>query len=186
LGRLVYTLNVSLDGYVETADRSLDWATVDDELHSWFNDHHRALDASLYGRRLYELMNAHWPNAHADPDATDVMLEYAQIWNATPKVVFSRSLDRVEGNARLARGDIRDELGRLREEFPGVLEVGGATLAASFIREGLVDEFCMVVHPVAIGGGTPYWPADMPRATLRLIETIRFDSGVVALRYSAR
>lgn len=96
MGRLIFTLNVSLDGYVETPDRSLDWTTVDDELHSWFNDRARALDVSLYGRRLYELMAGYWPNAESDPDATGPMREFGRIWLATPKIVFSKTLDSVD------------------------------------------------------------------------------------------
>jgi dihydrofolate reductase len=87
MGKLIYALNVSLDGYVETADHAIDWANVDDELHTWFNDLARELDASLYGRRMYELMAAYWPTAGSDPAATEGMLDFARIWIETPKVV---------------------------------------------------------------------------------------------------
>jgi len=185
MGRLIYTFNVSLDGYVETPDRSLDWANVDDELHSWFNDRARELDASLYGRRLYELMAAYWPNAESDPDATGTMREFGRIWLATPKVVFSKTLDSVDWNSRLARGDVGEELERLKEEFHGDMEVGGPTLASEFIRRGLVDEYGLVIHPVVLGAGRPFFPGLDSRIGLRQIETHRFESGVVYIGYAA-
>jgi dihydrofolate reductase len=184
MGKLIYSMNVSLDGYVETPDHSLDWATVDDELHTWFNDLTRELDASLYGRRMYELMTGYWPTAVTDPSATGAELEFARIWHATPKVVFSATLDTVEWNSRLVRGDVGDELARLRNEFTGDLDVGGATLAASFIRRGLVDEYRLLVHPVMLGGGTPFFPVLEDPIRLRLTETRTFDSGVVYLGYA--
>ena len=186
MGRLIYSLNVSLDGFVETTDHSLAWADVDDEVHSWFNEQARGLDASLYGRRMFELMNAYWPHGESDPNATTTTREFSRIWNALPKIVFSSSLDAVDGNARLVRGDdVAAELARVREEFPGDLDVGGATLAASFIRRRLVDEFRLVVHPVVLGSGTPFFPALDEPLRLRLIETKPFASGVTYLGYEA-
>jgi dihydrofolate reductase len=187
MGKLIYMLNVSADGFIETRDHRPDFPVpVDDELHRFFNEHERGLQASLYGTRLYRLMSAHWPTAHEDPNASPVEREYARIWQAQPKIVFSHSLDRVEGNCRLVQGDpsdVRGQLARLREEFDGDLGVGGATLAASFIRAGLVDEFQMVVHPVVMAGATPYFPPDV-ELQLRLLEVHRFESGAVYLRYS--
>jgi dihydrofolate reductase len=185
MGKLIYMLNVSLDGYVETPDHSLDWAVVDDELHSWFNDQTRALDASLYGRGLYELMAAYWPTAESDPSTTETEREFARLWNAMPKIVFSSTLESVEWNSRLVRGDVGEELARLRTEFDGDLDVGGATLASAFIRRGLVDEYRLVVHPVILGGGTPFWPKLDAPIRLRLTETHRFASGVLYLGYAA-
>jgi dihydrofolate reductase len=185
MGKLIYMLNVSLDGYVETPDHSLDWAVVDDELHSWFNDQTRAMDASLYGRGLYELMAAYWPTAESDPSTTETEREFARLWNAMPKIVFSSTLESVEWNSRLVRGDVGEELARLRTEFDGDLDVGGATLASAFIRRGLVDEYRLVVHPVILGGGTPFWPKLDAPIRLRLTETRRFESGVLYLGYTA-
>jgi dihydrofolate reductase len=184
MGKLIYSLNVSLDGYVETPEHSLDWAIVDDELHQWFNDRARELDASLYGRRMYELMADYWPTAGADPSATASMREFAQIWLATPKIVFSSTLERVDWNSRLVRGDIGDELAQLRKEFAGDMDLGGATLAASFIRRGLVDEYQLLVHPVALGSGTPFFPSLESRIPLRLTESHVFGSGVTYLGYA--
>jgi len=186
MGRLIYGMNVSLDGYIETQDHSLEWTIVDDELHSWFNDRFRKLDASLYGRRLYETMSAYWPTGESDPASTDVMREFARIWNRTPKIVFSSTLTEVAWNSRLVRGDVAEELARLRTEFDGDMEVGGATLAASFIRRGLVDVFQLIVHPVVLGAGTPFFPALESPLRLRLVETHSFVSGVTYMGYTAR
>lgn len=183
MGKLVYLFNVSLDGFVETVDHSLDWTAVDDELHTWFNEQERSLDASLYGRRLYEVMAAYWPTAESDPAATEPMLEFARIWNAIPKVVFSTTLDSVGPGCRLVAGDVGDRLAELRSEFPGTLGVGGPTLASAFIERGLVDEYRLVVHPVILGAGTPFFPALGDRVGLRLLETRTFESGAVYLGY---
>lgn len=183
MGKLVYSLNVSLDGFVETPYHSLDWANVDEELHYWFNERAREAGAFIWGRRMYELMVAYWPTAESDPSATPAMREFAQLANPMPKIVFSSTLTTVEWNGRLVQGDVGEVLARLRAEFEGELQVGGPTLAAEFIRRGLVDEFQLLVHPVVIGAGTPFFPPDI-RLSLRLIETRRFESGVIYLGYA--
>ena len=183
MGKLIYAMNVSLDGYIETPDRSLDWSTVDEELHTWFNEHTRSLQVELYGRRLYELMYGYWPTAEADPDATPAMLEFARIWMETPRIVFSSTLDRVERNARLVRGDVGDVLKQLRTEFDGDMGVAGPNLAGQFVQRGLVDEYRLVVHPVILGAGTPFFPSLEQPARLRLFDSRRFESGVQYLGY---
>jgi dihydrofolate reductase len=185
MGKLIYTMNVSLDGFVETSDHRVDWSVIDDEVHSWFTDDLRGLDASLYGRRLYEVMTAYWPTAASDPAANETRLEYARIWNALPRIVFSNSLKSVDFNSRLVSGDVGEQLAKLRAEFDGDLEVGGPTLAAEFIRRGLVDEYRLVVHPVVLGAGTPFFPPLARPIGLRLIETRVFGSGVVYQGYAA-
>lgn len=185
MGKLIYSLNVSLDGFVETVDHRLDWAAVDDELHAWFNDQARALDASLYGRRMYELMAAYWPTAESDPAATEPMLEFARIWRATPKIVFSTTLGSVAGEGRVVAGDVAERLAELSSEFRGDMDVGGPTLASQFIERGLVDEYRLIVHPVVLGSGTRFFPALRVPVRLRLLETRTFGSGAVYLRYGA-
>jgi dihydrofolate reductase len=187
MGKLIYTLNVSLDGYIESADRKLDWTAIDDELHRWFNDQARTIEASLYGRRLYELMAAYWPTAESDPAATETERAFARIWLATPRIVFSTTLDPevLTGRDRVVAGDVTERLAEIRAEFTGDLEVGGPTLAAQFIERGLVDEYQVVVHPVILGGGTPLFPPLRERIALRLLDTRTFGSGVVCLRYAA-
>jgi dihydrofolate reductase len=185
MGRLIYLLNVSLDGFVETPDHSTDWGTVDDETYAWITDRTHELDASIYGRRLYEVMAAYWPTGESDPAATEPMRDFARVWNAMPKIVFSTTLATVQWNSRLVRGDVAAELERLRMEFSGDIAVGGPTLAAEFVRRGLVDEYWLVVHPVVLGAGTPFFPPLDSPLPLRLIETRTFRSGVVYLGYEA-
>jgi dihydrofolate reductase len=185
MGRLIYLLNVSLDGFVATADGGLEWTVVDDELHAWFNEEQRSVDASLYGRGMYELMSAHWPTAEADPASTETERAYARLWNATPKLVFSRTLESVAWNSRLVAGDVGERLAEIRREHTGDLEVSGPTLAAQFIERDLVDEYRMVVHPVILGSGKPYLPALSQPIRLRFLESRTFGSGAVALRYEA-
>jgi dihydrofolate reductase len=183
MARLVYLMNVSLDGFVETPEHSLDWAAADEELYGWFNDQVREASAFLYGRRLYETMAAYWPGAASDPDATPGMREFGEIWNPKPKVVFSSTLTGVAHNSRLVAGDPIEELARLRSEFDGELQVGGPTLAAAFVRRDLVDAYRLVVHPVVLGAGTPFWPALDRPIRLRLAGTHRFTSGATLLDY---
>ena len=183
MGRLIYSLNVSLDGFVETPDHGLEWATVYEELHTWFNEQARTLDASLYGRRIYELMAGYWPNAEEDPAATDVEREFARIWKPMPKIVFSTSLDHVEHNARLVQGDVATVLEDVRREFDGDIDVGGPNLAGQFVRRGLVDEYRLVIHPVVLGAGTPFWPDVDPPLRLRLVKTRAFASGAELRSY---
>jgi len=183
MGRVVYLMNVSLDGYVEGPDHDLGWGSTDDELLQWFNDQSRVASAFVYGRRLYETMAAHWPMALDNPPPNEPMREFARIWNPKPKVVFSSTLESVSFNSRLVRGDIADEIAGLRAEFDGDLHVAGATLASALVRRDLVDEYRMVVHPVIIGAGTPYFPPQAARIRLRPIGTQTFGSGVRVLAY---
>jgi dihydrofolate reductase len=185
MGRLIYTLNVSVDGFIETRDHTLDWSSGDDELLAWFAERARGLDASLYGRRLYEMMSAHWPTAGEDPDATEAVREFGRQWLRIPKVVFSSTLTSVDWNSRLVHGDVGKQLALLRQELDGDFEVAGPTLAAQFIRQGLVDRYELVVHPVILGGGTPYLPTLDERIRLRLTDTRTFACGVTYLGYEA-
>jgi dihydrofolate reductase len=182
-GRVRYAMNVSLDGYVADAAGGVGWGLIDEELHSWFNDRARTLAGSLYGRRLYELMAAYWPTGADDPNGTDATREFARIWNATPRIVFSTTLERVEHHSRLVRGDVGEVLAEARQELDGDLEVGGPDLARQFLERGLVDEIELVVHPVVLGDGLPFWPSLEAPLAFRLTGVERFGSGVVALSY---
>ena len=183
MGRVIYSMSVSLDGFVETADRSLDWVLVDDELHAVFNDEAREVSAFLYGRRMYDLMTDYWPTAESDPAATPVMVDFARIWKDKPKIVFSRTLERVRRNSRLVRGDATAEVARLKAQPGYDMSVGGPATAATLLRAGLIDEVRAFVQPVILGAGTPFLPSLEDRIELRLLETRTFDSGVVFLRY---
>lgn len=186
MGRLIYSMMVSLDGYIETADHSLDWVIPDEELHTFINNQVRDQGGSLYGRRLYELMAGFWPTADEDPAAPPYIVDFSRIWKAMPKIVFSTTLDAVSWNSRLVREDIAGEIARAKAQSEKDLDIGGPTLAATAIRHGLVDEYGLFVHPVVLGGGTPFFPAEMNRVDLCLAETRTFASGVVYLRYLLR
>ena len=183
MGKLIYSMSVSLDGFVETVDRSLDWVQVDEELHSFFNDEAREMSAFLYGRRLYDLMAAYWPTAESDPSATPAMVEFARIWKDKPKIVFSRTLERVDWNSRLVGDDAAAEVARLKAEPGFNMSVGGPTTAAPLIGLGLIDEYRLFVHPVILGAGRPFFPPLDERIELELIETRTFGVGVVYQRY---
>jgi dihydrofolate reductase len=159
MGRIVYSMMVSLDGFVETPSRSLDWVIVDEELHRFINGLARNHEMFVNGRRLYEVMRA-WETLAEKPDLADYMVEFAEIWNSKPKVVFSSTLESIGPNARLIRGgDVGAELAQLKQESAGDLDIGGPMLAATAIRLGLVDEFRLFVPPVSLGEGTFILPA---------------------------
>ncbi len=183
MGRLTYLINASLDGFAAGPGGSLEAFDVDDEVHAWFNKASEATDAFLYGRRIYEVM-AYWLTAEDDPEIPPVMREFARVWNATPRIVFSSTLDSVDPGSRLERGtDLPAILAALRREFPGDLSVAGPTLAGAFLRAGLVDEVRLMVHPVVVGRGLPCFPdVDRP-LPLRLRDTRSFSAGHVLLTY---
>lgn len=183
MGNVIYAMNVSLDGFVAGPNRELDWAIIDEELHEHWNEQARAADAFLYGRRLYELMASYWPTADADPSIPRYMAEFARIWRDKPKVVFSKTLEKVAWNSRLAAGDVAEEVAKLKAQYGGDLDLGGPTIASTCMRLGLIDEYRPAIHPVVLGGGTPYFPTLDQRITLRLVETRTSGSGVVYLRY---
>ncbi len=182
MGRLIYLMNTSLDGYVEGPDGRFDWSVPDEEIHSFHNDQARSMAAFLYGRRLYETMKV-WEDFGNDPSLPDYVKEYARIWRQKPKIVFSTSLAQVAKGHRLVRGDPAAELARLRHEEDGDLGVGGPGLASAFARLGLIDEYRLVLSPVLLGGGKAYAPALDPPIRLKLLETRTFASGAVYLRY---
>jgi dihydrofolate reductase len=179
---LIYSMGMSLDGFIEGPDGNFDWSAPDEELHRFHNERVRALGGHLLGRRLYETMT-YWETAHEDPAATDYTLEFAEIWKALPKVVFSDTLDEVVGNARLARRGIAEEVAELQERSGKDVAIGGPGLAAEAIRLGLVDDFQPFVYPVIVGRGKPYLPSLDDISYLDLVETRTFASRVVYLRY---
>ena len=186
MGKLIYGFNVSVDGYIADARGSIDWSEPSDELHQYWNDFERETVVSLYGRRLYELMADYWPTAGKAPDATSVIVDFARVWCEMPKVVFSRTLTSVDWNSRLERGDPVEVVTKLKAETDGQLEVAGATLASPIVQAGLVDEYRIVIAPIAVGGGTPFFPTLPSRISLRLLENRTFPGGTVLLRYQAK
>jgi dihydrofolate reductase len=180
--RLIYGFSVSLDGYINDRAGNIDWTDPDDELHQFHNDRFRDVEVSLHGRRLYELMAEYWP--HVPEDAPRIEREFAALWTEKPKVVFSRTLTEVHWNSTLVGENAAEEVRRLKAGGDGVMEVGGASLAASLMPHGLIDEYQLFLRPVVLGGGTPMFPSLAERLKLRLAETRHFDT-VVMLRYLA-
>lgn len=180
--RVIYTMSVSVDGFVEAADGDIGWSTPDPELQRHFIDRESAIDTHLYGRRVYETMVAYWPTADEDPSASPFDVEYARIWKERRKLVFSRTLRRVEGHCQLFRGDIAEEIHRLKAQPGKDMFVGGPDLAATFMKLGLIDEYWLYVNPVVLGSGKPMFPHRDERIDLQLIETRGFPSGVVLLK----
>jgi dihydrofolate reductase len=182
MGNVVYSMMVSLDGFIEGPDKEIDWVIVDEELHTFINDQQSAVGAYLFGRGMYETHAAYWPASDADTSAPEYIMEYGRIWRAMPKVVFSAALDQVVANTRLVRDNVAEE--KLKQEHDKDLVVGGAGLAASLMRLGLVDEYGLFVQPVLLGSGTPMFPSRVEGCQdLRLVDQRRFASGVLYLRY---
>jgi dihydrofolate reductase len=177
MANVIWSIGVSLDGFIADRDGDFDWAAPDRELHSFHNEQTLELGAHLVGRRLYETM---LPWETMDPSTGDELGEFARIWQGLPKIVFTRTLSAVEGNARLATGSIEEELGRLGD---AQVAVGGAGLAAELARRDLIDEYRLFINPVVVGGGIPYLPALDSRIDLELAENRTFGSRVVYLRY---
>src|SRR6266516_1290924 len=180
--KLIYSMGVSLDGFISGPDGDIDWSAPDEELHRFHNQQARETGAHLYGRRLYEVMR-YWETADEQPSAPEHELEFARIWKDTPKIVFSKTLEEVEGNARLVRDGAAEEVARLKGQPGKDLAVGGAGLASTFMKLGLIDEYRLFISPVVLGGGTTYFPALDERINLELVETQTFGSRVVYVRY---
>lgn len=184
--KIVLMMSVSLDGYIAGPDGELDWGLVDEEVHSHFNEVLAKMGAFLDGRVTYEQMAQFWPTADSNPDSTPAMVEFAKIWRDIPKLVYSRTLERADWNTTIVRDVVAEEVLQLKAEPGGDMALGGADLAASFIRLDLVDEFRLYVHPVVIGKGKPLFPMLEKQISLELAETRTFGNGVVLLRYARR
>ena len=181
--RVIYSMGVSLDGYIVGPDGGFDWAPPDEEVFRFWIDEIRQVGVHLMGRRLYETM-LYWETADQDPSLDDAELEWTALWRPLPKVVFSTTLSAVQGTARLASGGLVEEIERLRAEpGEGDIAIGGGTLAAEAAGSGLIDEYRAMVYPVLVGGGIPFFPRRERRVELELVETRTFSSRVVYLRY---
>jgi len=182
--RVVLLISISLDGFIEGPNREIDWHVVDDELHRHFNDELRDAGAFLDGRVTYELMAAAWPTADADPTAPAPAVEFARIWRAMPKIVYSRTLARADWNTTVVREVVSQDVLDLKARPGGDLFLGGADLAATFMGLDLIDEYRIYIHPVVLGAGKPLFAGSTTRTALRLVRSQTFASGVVLLRYT--
>ena len=182
MAKLIYAAIASLDGYVEDEEGRFDWAAPDDEVHAFVNDLERPIGTYLYGRRMYETM-VFWETVSPEADEPAVFWDYARIWRAAEKIVYSRSLETVSSaRTRIEREFDRDVVRRLKQSSGADISVGGAELAGQAIGAGLVDECHLFLWPIVVGGGKRALP-DKVRAPLELLDERRFQNGVVHLHY---
>jgi dihydrofolate reductase len=181
---LIYSMNVSVDGFISDREGGFAWTAPSDEVFGFHLELIREVGGYLIGRRLYETMLV-W---ETDPSMRDTesRAAFADVWRAIPKVVFSRTLDRVQGNARLAEASLSEEVAAALDATDKDVSIGGAGLAAQAVELGLVDELRMFRHPIVVGGGTPFLPPVTEEIKLDLIETKTFGSRVVFERYRRR
>ncbi|MBK3570304.1 MULTISPECIES: dihydrofolate reductase family protein [unclassified Streptomyces] len=184
--KLIYGMNLTLDGYIAAPRDDIGWSVPSDELFQFWSDQLRATDLSFYGRRLWQTMSSHWPTADRQPDATPAEIEFARSWRDMSKVVFSSTIDKVDWNTRLVTGDAVAEITRLKAEDGGPMDIGGATLAGAAMRAGLIDEYVLATAPVLAGGGTPFFTALDNWVNLNLVETRTLPGGVILTRYETR
>jgi len=185
LAGLIYSAITSLDGYVADENGNFDWAAPDEEMHRFVNDLERLVGTYLYGRRMYEVMEF-WETAHTLPDQAPLIQDYAEIWQAADKIVYSRTLETVTTAKTRLEKEFDPEAVRQMKVLAGRdLSVGGPDLAAQAIKAGLVDEYHLFVTPIIVGAGNQALPDDV-RVNLELMDEHRFDGGVVHLHYRTR
>jgi dihydrofolate reductase len=185
MAKLIYSAIASLDGYVADEDGNFDWAAPDEEVHAFVNDIERPVGTYLYGRRMYETM-VYWETAPTLAGQPPVERDFAEIWQAADKIVYSRTLETVSSaRTRLERDFDPEAVRRMKARAERDLTVGGPDLAAQAIKAGLVDEFHLFLTPIVVGGGKPSLPDDV-RLKLELLDERHFGSGVVYLHYSLR
>ena len=185
MAKLIYSAIASLDDYIADEDGNFDWAVPDEEVHTFVNDLERPVGTYLYGRRMYEVMVG-WETAHTLADQPPVMQDFAEIWQAAEKIVYSRTLETVSSaRTRIERDFDAEAVRQVKAAVGRDITVGGPNLAAEAFRAGLVDECHLFIAPIVIGGGTRSFP-DSVRVELELLDERRFGRGMVHLRYRTR
>lgn len=185
MGKLNYLMITSLDGYVSDPNGNFDWGAPDEEFHEFINEHMRSIGTYLYGRRMYEMM-VYWETAHTLPDQPPFALEFARIWQAADKIVYSTTLNEVASErTRIEQTFDPEAVRKLKAESELDLYIAGPDLAAQAIRAGLVDEYQRFLVPEIVGGGNPFFP-DGVRVNLDLLDERRLDDGVVYLRHGVK
>ncbi len=185
MAKLIYSAITSLDGYVADQDGNFDWSAPDDEVHTFVNELERPVGTYLLGRRMYEVLVA-WETPETFTDQEPVLEEYAEVWQAADKIVYSRTLETVSSaRTRIERDFVPEAVRQMKERAERDISVGGSGLAAEAIKAGLVDEYHLIVSPVVVGGGTRALPNSV-RLDLELLATRRFANGVVHLHYRAK
>ncbi|MER0443454.1 dihydrofolate reductase family protein [Streptomyces sp. Edi4] len=184
--KLIYGMNVTLDGYIAAPGDDIGWSAPSDELFQFWSDQLLETDLSLYGGKLWRTMSSYWPTGDQQPNATPAEIEFARRWRDMAKVVFSSTIDTVDWNTRLVPGDAVAEITRLKAEDGGPMDIGGASLAGAAMRAGLIDEYVLATAPVLVGGGTPFFTVLDNWVNLNLVETRTLPCGVILTRYERR
>ena len=185
MAKLIYSAITSLDGDIADEDGNFDWAAPDQEVHTFVNDLERPIGTYLYGRRMYEVM-APWETDPTLATQSPVMRDFAELWQAADKVVYSRTLETAStARTRIQRDFDPEAVRQLKATAGRDLTVGGPDLAAQAIKAGLVDEFQLLLAPIIVGGGRPSLPSNL-RLELELLDERRFGNGMVHLRYATR
>jgi dihydrofolate reductase len=185
MSKLIYFTPASLDGYIADDTGNLDWSVPDEEVFGFINDLMRPIGLYLYGRKMYQTM-AVWETPEVIPGATPAMLDFAPIWQAADKIVYSRTLETLSApRTRLEREFDPQAVRDLKAQLPYDISVDGPNLSAHAIRAGLVDEYQLLVAPMLLGGGNRVLPGDVC-VKLELLDERRFSNGMVWLRYQAR
>ncbi|TGQ69269.1 MAG: dihydrofolate reductase [Mesorhizobium sp.] len=182
MARIIYSMLTSLDGYIAGPDGDIALPVPETELHQHFNDMMRQASAVLAGRLMYEVMRF-WDSPDREAGATEVERDFAVAWRQTPKIVFSTTLRQVGPNARLVNGDAAAAVKSLKSQTDGLVILGGADLAASLGRAGLIDEYRLYMHPVVLGGGKPYFQSGLS-LDLKPLGAESLPQGVTLLRYA--
>lgn len=184
MGRLIVSMNLSLDGYIEAQGQDDgSWLQIDEEVHRVFNALAAGADAFLYGRKVYEVMIPYWPDAAEDTTKPAYEREYGRLWVEKRKVVVSTSLAEPGWNTRVVSADVIEEVARLKRESDGyVLCYGGSQLVTTLQERHLVDEYALFMHPTALGAGVPFFRRGLG---LKLLDVRRFEQGALGLRYAS-
>jgi Dihydrofolate reductase len=183
--KLVLSMMVSIDGYIEDQQHSLEWFAWDEEMERYMLNFLRGFDLFIYGRKSYEILAEYWPEADAAPAWPDRDPEFAFRMNETPKLILTSSAGELAWNAKRFGADPANELRQLKmREGQNIALFAGASAASYFIREGLVDEYHLIVNPAVLGGGTPLFRGDERPGRLRLLSSRSFPSGIVILHYA--
>lgn len=185
MAKLIYSAITSLDGYIEDKTGNFDWAAPDEEVHAFVNDLERSAGTYLYGRQMYKMMTA-WETDASLMEESPITRDFAEIWQAADKIVYSKTLESVSTKrTRLERDFDPDAVRQLKATAGADIAIGGANLAAQAFRAGLIDECHLFLNPIVVGGGKPSLPDDV-RFDLELLDERRFGNGVVFLRYRTR
>jgi dihydrofolate reductase len=182
--KIIYAESISLDGFIEDQNGEIGWTHPSEELHLHFNEREKEIDTHLYGRKEYEIMQF-WENPDQNPDLTETMKAYSRIWNQQRKIVFSTTLKSVKGGYELKRSVDPGEINTMKRSSSKNMFVGGASLAASFLKQELIDEVILYIIPILLGGGKPMFPSGKEH-DLKLIEAKTFQNRVVMLRYQIK